>query len=213
MAPFVGIFALFVFGGLATYTICERRHRARWWRSDRRPIEQTGSPFRRAHGPAPTREVLIQQRAPKLIRRTALWSIYMGQMAVPGALLGLVGLIYGGLGLISIPGLILAIRIWRLGYAMLRRDYDTEHEARALYRFAVWLNVVALALVGATTLLLGPLFVPVAFVFVIYGLLSFGHALALRDCADALAEDRRLRDATARVAEREAWLQPTAVGY
>ena len=44
------LFALFVFGGLATYTICERRHRWRWYRRERRPEAQPAGPFRREAG-------------------------------------------------------------------------------------------------------------------------------------------------------------------
>jgi hypothetical protein len=209
MVPLVGIFALFVFGGLATYTICERRHRARWVRFEQRPDYYEISPFRDEAGPPPTRTVMVQQRAPKLIRNTALWSIYMGQMALPGGLLGLFGLIYAGLGLISVPGMILAIRIWRLGYALLRRDHDAEHEARALYRFAVRLNAILIAF-GLVLTLLNPVFLGVLAVLVVYGAVSFAHALAMKECAEVLAEDRRRREAAARVTERELWMQPLA---
>lgn len=195
MEALFGTLALFVFGGLVTYTIGERRHRARWWRFERWPVEQDGSPFRRAVGPAPTRKVRVQDRAPALIRRTALWSIYMGQMAVPGGLLGLVGVVFGGLGLLSVPGMMLAVRIWRLGYALLRRDPEAEHEARELHRFAVRLNKVA---VGIALLL--PLFiwdlVGISAIMIVYAAVSFAHAEALRRCAELLADDRRQRAQT-----------------
>ena len=214
MELLLGTLALFVFGGLATYTIGERRHRTHWWRSERRAIAETDSPFRRDYEAAATREVLVRTRAPKLIRSTALWSIYMGQMAVPGALLGLVGVVFGaGLGLISIPGLILAVRIWRLGYALLRRDHDAEHEARALYRFAIWLNLAMLAIAGVITLFLGVLFIPIAAVVAFYGAISFAHALAMKECAELLAEDRRLRADSARTVERELWMRPVEMPY
>ena len=211
MAP-LAILALFVFGGLATYTIGERRHRDRWVRFEQRPVTYEASPFRYDAGPPLTHTVLVQDRAPKLIRNTALWSIYMGQMAVPGALLGLFGVVYGGLGLISIPGLILAIRIWRLGYALLRRDHDAEHEARALYRFAVGLNAFVIAL-GCIVALLNPWFFGLLAVLVFYGAISFAHALGMKECAEALVEDRRLRAEAARMAERELWLQPLEQTY
>lgn len=209
MAPLVGIFALFVFTGLATYTICERRHRARWTRFEQRPDPHETSPFRDEAGPPPTRTVMVQQRAPKLIRTTALWSIYMGQMAVPGGMLGLFGLVFGGLGLIGVPGMILAVRIWRLGYAMLRRDHDAEHEARALHRFAVRLNAILIAF-ACVLALLDDAFVGVLVVQVIYGAVSLAHAHAMKECAEVLAEDRRRREAAARETERELWMQPLA---
>jgi hypothetical protein len=164
--------SLFVFGGLFTYRICEQRHRSNW---------------QRGHAGA---------RAPKHIRRTALWSIYMGQMAVPGGLLGLFGTLFALVGLISIPGMILAIRIWRLGYAMLRRDPAAEQEARKLEQFAVRLNIV---LIAAAVLLFA--FEPIDATAVLlmtvlgYAAVSFAHAKAMRRCAELLETKRRLDEA------------------
>ncbi|HLT37473.1 MAG TPA: hypothetical protein VK034_14370 [Enhygromyxa sp.] len=210
MEALFGTLALFVFGGLTTYTIGERRHRSRWWRFEREAIEQPESPFRREPGPAPTRELLVRRRAPRLIRRTALWSIYMGQMAVPGGLLGLIGTVFGGLGLVSIPGMMLAVRIWRLGYALLRCDPEAEREALELHRFAVKLNSWA---VGIAVLL--PLFawelVGISLVLVVYGAVSFAHAEAMKRCAEILAEERRRREQAKRAAWRGLVEQP--LGY
>src|SRR5690554_2349092 len=186
--------ALFVFGGLATYTLCERRHRRRWFLFERRPVEDPAGPFRRDAGPASTRAVLVQRRAPATIRRTALWSIYMGQMALPGGLLGLVGLFAMGIGLISIPGMILAIWIWRLGYALLRRDPKAEREARALQRFAVILNLVTVGVALLLVLFGGWEFESLALVLLDYAAVSFAHAAALGRCATLLAKHRELED-------------------
>ncbi|PRQ03123.1 hypothetical protein [Enhygromyxa salina] len=192
MEPFI-VVALFIFGGLFTYTVCERRHQRRWVRIERREIESHEGPFRQAAGTVPTRDVMVQQRAPKLIRRTALWSIYMGQMAVPGGLLGLFGLLAAGIGLVSIPGMFLAVGIWRIGYALLRRDPTAETKARELYKFAVGLNIIGVAVALFLVLVFGAELLPVAIVLVVYGAISFAHAAALNRCANLLAEDRRLR--------------------
>jgi hypothetical protein len=164
--------SLFVFGGLFTYRICEQRHRSNW---------------QRAHAGA---------RAPKHIRRTALWSIYMGQMALPGGLLGLFGTLFAGIGLISIPGMILAIRIWRLGYAMLRRDPAAEQEARKLEQFAVALNIVVVSL-GVLLLALLPSTgtAVLLLTLVAYAGVSAAHAKAMRRCAELLETKRRLDEA------------------
>jgi hypothetical protein len=166
--------SLFVFGGLFTYRICERRHRSNW---------------RRGHAGTRT-------RAPKLIRRTALWSIYMGQMALPGGLLGLFGTLFAGVGLLSIPGMILAVRIWRLGYAMLRRDPDAEQEARKLEQFAVALNIVVVSL-GVLLLALLPSTgtAVLLLTLVAYAGVSAAHAKAMRRCAELLETKRRLDEA------------------
>jgi hypothetical protein len=168
--------SLFVFGGLFTYSICEQRHRSKWLH---------------AHADK------LRTRAPRTIRRTALWSIYMGQMAVPGGLLGLFGTVFGGIGLLSIPGMILAVRIWRLGYAMLRRDPNAEQEARKLERFAVVLNLVGVA-VAVLLFALEPIDVTagISLTLIAYAGVSFAHAKAMRRCAELLAAERRL-EATA----------------
>jgi hypothetical protein len=169
--------SLFVFGGLFTHTVCEEGHRWKWERA------QAGT---------------LRTRAPRAIRRTALWSIYMGQMAVPGGLIGLFGTVYAGIGLISIPGMILAIGIWRLGYALLRRDPAAEQKARDLARFANWLNVVGIVIAAALFLLLPVDGIAVVSLTLIgYAGVSFAHARALRRCAQLLAAERHLDEATA----------------
>jgi hypothetical protein len=122
----------------------------------------------------------------------------MGQMALPGGLLGLFGTVFAGIGLISIPGMMLAIWIWRLGYAMLRRDPKAEQEARSLARFAYWLNVVGVA--AAVLLFVAFPFVEMATVsltLIAYAGVSFAHARALRRCAELLGVERRLDEAAA----------------
>jgi hypothetical protein len=208
MEALLGTLALFVFGGLATYTISERRHRERWWRFEQRPVDHAGAAYRRDAGPRPTRAVLVQHRAPATIRRTALWSIYMGQMAVPGGVLGLFGLLYAGIGLISIPGMILAIRIWRLGYAMLRRDANAEIEARRLHHFAVWLNVVAIGFSLVLMMIDGMFFFPLTLVLTGYGAVSFAHAHAMLRCAELLELDRQRRERAAHTPEPPIVLRP-----
>lgn len=167
--------SLFVFGGLFTYTVCEESHRRNWERA---------------------RAGKLRRRAPRPIRRTALWSIYMGQMALPGGLLGLFGTVFAGIGLISIPGMILAIRIWRLGYALLRRDPKAEAEAHGLARFAVVLNLVVIA---AAVLLVAvePIDATLVVLMTVlgYAAVSFAHAKAMRRCAELLETERRLDEA------------------
>lgn len=187
------LFPLFIFGGLFTYTVCKSRHEARWIRCERHERKTTEGPFRREHGTVPTHDVIVQQQAPRTIRRTALWSIYMGQMTVPGGLLGMLGMVVGGLGLVSIPGMILGVRIWRVGYALLRRDPGAEYEARKLCKFATGLNIIGVE-VALVLIAIDWQMAPISLVLVLYAGVSFAHAIALRRCADLLAEDSRLRD-------------------
>jgi hypothetical protein len=201
MEPLIATLALFVFGGLATYTISERRHRHLWIRYGREPVDESHAPFRHPDGPPATRTVLVRDRAPATIRRTALWSIYLGQMSVPGGLLGLVGLVYGaGLGLLSIPGMILAVRIWRNAYAMLRQDPGAADEARKVSRFAVYLNAIAVAL-ALVLPLIELAFIPVSLILVVYALISVGHAKALERCATILDDEHAKQDEHAKHAD------------
>lgn len=171
MVPTLLLAGLFVFGGLFTHTLVEQRHRSRWM------VARGGT--------------LLRTRAPRLIRNTALWSIYMGQMALPGGLLGFVGLFAAGLGLVSIPGMILAVRIWRLGFALLRREAGAEQEARALQTFAIVLNAIAFVVA-----LMLPIFavelLPLSLLLIVYGAISIAHARAMGRCADLLEDERKL---------------------
>lgn len=174
---FVPVLAsLFVFGGLFTYTVWERAHRGKWGRL------HAGT---------------LRTRAPQAIRRTALWSIYMGQMALPGGMLGLLGTMFAGIGLISIPGMILAIRIWRLGHTLLRRDPKAEEEARSLARFAVLLNLVGVAIAVVLFLLYSTQFAAISLTLLVYGGVSLAHAKAMRRCAELLAAERQHDEAAA----------------
>lgn len=187
------LFTLFVFGGLLTYTTAERRGRPAWRLQTHTTVPSPGGPFRVDAGPAVTELRVVAERAPPKVRMTALASIYLGQMAIPGALLGMFGVLFGGLGLVSIPGLILAVRIWTLGFKLLRRDPSAAAEARALRRFAIRLNVVACGIAVALPLLLDPDAILLTVVLLGYGAISFIHANAMGDCAELLEADARRR--------------------
>jgi hypothetical protein len=98
-----------------------------------------------------------------------------------------------GLGLVGIPGMILAVRIWRLGYAMLRREPDAANEARTLARFAVVLNVLAITIGVALVAIWGIGLAGVTMTLVGYGAVSLAHAGAMRRCADLLDAEERAR--------------------
>jgi hypothetical protein len=121
-------------------------------------------------------------------------------MFVPGIVMGLFGLVAGGLGFCSIPGLITAAKIYRAGLALLRRQprlaYFRALDAAA---WALWLNGVILA--GSLVLLATPLRPNSGaglglFAFVDgYGVVSIFQALLLRRAArvweDALFADSK----------------------
>jgi hypothetical protein len=69
-------------------------------------------------------------------------------MFVPGLLLGLFGLVAAGLGLVSIPGLYLAGRLFFLGRPLLLGEPAAAAKARSLAKFARILNYVVLSACG-----------------------------------------------------------------
>ncbi len=93
---------------------------------------------------------------PFLIHLASMSSWVLGMMFVPGLLAGLFGLLAAGIGAVSIPGLILAWRIFFLGAPLLRADLDAASRARSAAHFSRVLNAVVLLLCAAATLLLLP---------------------------------------------------------
>jgi len=83
----------------------------------------------------------FMRRAPPLVRGTAYSCFLFGQMFLPGVCMGAFGLIAGGVGLVSIPGLITAAKIYAAGLALLRRaPRDAYFKARNAAAWALWLN-------------------------------------------------------------------------
>ena len=81
--------------------------------------------------------------APRLVRWTAFSCFLFGQMFVPGLAVGLFGLVMAGVGIVSIPGLITAAKIYRVGFSLLRRDHRVAVlRARDAASWALWLNGV-----------------------------------------------------------------------
>ena len=81
--------------------------------------------------------------APRLVRWTAFSCFLFGQMFVPGLAMGLFGLVMAGVGIVSIPGLITAAKIYRVGFSLLRREHRVAvFRARDAAAWALWLNGV-----------------------------------------------------------------------
>jgi hypothetical protein len=136
-------------------------------------------PARPVFGP---REVDGSGGPPAVVRAAAFASFFLGQMFLPGLLLGLVGLFYSGLGLLSVPGLVLAWRVFGLGVGLLRRTPGVARRAERAATFAYVLNAVVFAAGFVFTFAkppLGPVLIGYAFV-------SIGHGALLRRAAAAL---------------------------
>jgi hypothetical protein len=174
------------------YVLVESRWRWRWREVEAGRVQADGAGaggIYRAGGDVPR----YLSEAPRVVRWAAFTSLLFGQMFIPGLLLGLSGLVMGGLGLVSIPGLITAAKLYRAGLALLRREPRVAwFRARDAANWALWLNGVILA---GSLMMLAVLFrhlspgalVGMAFVNG-YGLLSMLQALLVRH-AVAVHED------------------------
>lgn len=138
---------------------------------------------------------------PMEVRLAALGSWILGAMFVPGLLMGLIGLVMMGLGLVSIPGLILAARLFLLGRPLLLGEPGAAARARSLAQFARILNYVVLAVCSVGLMAQVPdvlrhglasnamglvgLWLSVA----LYGGISLTHASLLDRAAKAIEEE------------------------
>ena len=127
----------FVLCGI-TYAIFERRFRPLWAGTPLPPVEvRVTAPYRVARVvPGHT------QKAPAIVRWAAISCFFFGQMFLPGLALGLVGLLAMGVGLVSIPGLIVAARLWAAGIHLLKGTPEAIGNARSAARWSVQLNVL-----------------------------------------------------------------------
>ena len=128
-------------GAALPYVFVETRWRWRWQEVPAGKIAADGgaSGVYRAGGEVPR----YLQEAPRLVRWTAFSCFLFGQMFVPGLAMGLFGLVMAGVGIVSIPGLITAAKIYRVGFSLLRRDHRVAVlRARDAAAWALWLNGV-----------------------------------------------------------------------
>jgi hypothetical protein len=135
LAPFVVAAAIV----LVPYFVLERRHRDVWARVPLAPRQVASGPYRGSSA-----VVGHQRRAPRLVRAAALSCFLMGPMFLPGLGLGLVGLFVYGVGLVSIPGLVIAARVWMAGAHLLSGTPERLVLAREAARWSVvWNSLLA----------------------------------------------------------------------
>ena len=170
------------------YVLVERRWRWRWREVEAGAIDvfNDGGGAYRAGGTVPT----YRARAPGLVRGVAFSCLFFGQMFVPGLLLGSFGLLAGGVGLVSIPGLITAAKLYRAGIQLLKRQpREAYFGGRNAAAWALWLNGVVF---GASLLIaLTPLRPTTEGGFVLMGLINaYGLASVLQALLLLRATDR-----------------------
>lgn len=190
MEGFVAFALGFALLQATTYLWHERRHRRAWVRDVpyARSEADLGSGFR---GDSTHQEQTYlgpqrDPRAPLGVRVAALWSIGMGQMLIPGGAVALFGSMFYGVGLLGIPGCILAARIWAVGPALLRAEPRAVERARSAARFARTLNVFVL--LAAALLLFEPEFAMLAAGTALYAGISVAHAQALDAAANRIEQ-------------------------
>lgn len=128
-------------GASLPYVFVEARWRWRWREvpAGRVVADATSTGVYRGGGDVPR----YLHEAPRLVRWTAFSCFLFGQMFVPGLAMGLFGLVMAGVGIVSIPGLITAAKIYRVGFSLLRREHRVAvFRARDAAAWALWLNGV-----------------------------------------------------------------------
>ncbi len=142
---------------------------------------------------------------PMDVKIAALGAWGLGQMFLPGLALGLFGLIVL-VGVVSIPGLILAWKLFFLGKPLLNGEHEAAEKARGLATFATVLNVIVLVVTAllslfaifgnrgsfthnllSTAMLAGPT--------ALYAVISLVHASYLRKAAAAIDANAAAQDA------------------
>lgn len=137
---------------------------------------------------------MVPGRAPTIVRRTSLLSTWLGVMFVPGLLAGLVGMAAGGVGLVSIPGLVIAARCWHSGGLLLAGAPEAAESARTTARWSTILNVIIAGLCAVAFLVMAfgknsesSLLLFVGFTLA-YALMSLAHAHLLKRSATLVEE-------------------------
>jgi hypothetical protein len=138
---FTGIIVGLLAAAAVPYFLVERRWRWRWREVEAGEIDafaDAGGAYRGA-GTVPT----YLSHAPVDVRLAAFTCLLFGEMFVPGIVLGAFGLLAAGVGLVSIPGLITAAKLYRAGINLLKRQpREAYFGARNAAMWAIWLNVI-----------------------------------------------------------------------
>ncbi len=173
-----------------------RRDALGLWTPHATASEQVGDGYR---GAPVTR--MVADGPPRVVQVTAVLSWVLGTMFVPGLLGGLVGLIAMGFGLLSVPGLVLAWRNFKLGEPLMRGDFEAIDRARGNAGFTVALNAVVLTMSAIGTAIYGaklahgdrydaPGWLALWIFTALYALVSLGHASLLERSAKAIEAEQ-----------------------
>lgn len=157
MYDLVGTMLLTAFAGLhlapaaaiPLYFKRERELRGHW-QAIALPAHPVESSAYRSGGAVVTAHL---ERAPAVVRWAAASCFVFGAMFLPGAAWAVVGLFAGGVGVTSIPGLVIAALLWSAGTAVLRGDRAAYFEGLRAAKASAALNVLILGLATAAAVL------------------------------------------------------------
>ena len=149
MAWMLGIVALWIGAAALPYWFFAKRWRWRWQEveSGELPVQAGASLYREA-GTVPT----YLRQAPPLVRAAAFSCFLFGQLLIPYLVMSCLALFFFGIGLVLVPILITAGKLYRAGLMLLRREPRTAYfAARNAALWSLW--CVGLGGVGCVVVL------------------------------------------------------------
>jgi hypothetical protein len=134
------ILAVWIGGASLTCFILEQRWRWRWQEVESGVVPaQAGAALYRESGSVPT----YLREAPWQVRLAAFTCLLLGELLLPGMVAATLGMFFFGLGMLLIPILITAGKLYRAGLLLLRREPRTAYFAT---RNAAWWSLWCVAL-------------------------------------------------------------------
>jgi hypothetical protein len=134
----IGLFALTVFFAAAAlpYAILEKRWRWRWQEVQTGEVPaHAGTALYRQAGQVAT----YLREAPPRMRFAAFSCLLFGQLLLPGMVLATLGMFFFGLGMVIVPILITAGKLYRAGLLLLRREPRSAYfAARNAAYWSLW---------------------------------------------------------------------------
>jgi len=141
-------FAVWVGAALVPYLVLERRWRWRWQEVELgRVPAHSGDTLYRQSGDVP----YFLRRAPDGIHVAAISCLLLGETILPGMVMATLGMFFFGLGMLLVPILIAAGKLYRAGLLLLLREPRTAYFAtRNAAKWSLW--CLGLGLVPTTIL-------------------------------------------------------------
>ncbi|MDP3276895.1 MAG: hypothetical protein Q8Q09_16965 [Deltaproteobacteria bacterium] len=195
------------------YVLTRRRRRGEWVRVV--PVQD--------HYRQTQTHTLEASDAPQIIKATAVLSWWLGQMILPGIQAVVLGR-YGVVGVVGLPGLLLAFGLLLTAKPLLRGEVRVLARARWLQKLARWLNYLVIAVTLPILVLVAidletspyaarDLFaLRAALGTLVYSAISLAHARMLGASIAAIEANEALRKSALpglRVAETATHCEPT----